>query len=43
MKSLLKGYGRGKKLGYTDLDNRLTDGDEVASLMPQPSLTHQED
>jgi hypothetical protein len=32
MKSLIKGYGREKKrLGYTGLDNRLTDGGKVVS------------
>jgi hypothetical protein len=33
MKSLIKGYGREKRLRYTGLDNRLKDGDEVLSLM----------
>jgi hypothetical protein len=32
MKSLIKGYGREKRLGYTGLDNRLTDGSEDVSL-----------
>jgi hypothetical protein len=31
MKSLIKGYGREKRLGYTGLDNRLTEGGKVAS------------
>jgi hypothetical protein len=35
MKNLIVGYGREKMLGYTVLDNRLTDGCEVVSITPR--------
>jgi hypothetical protein len=39
MKSLVKGYGREKRLGYTALNNRLTDDGKVVSLIRRPRCT----
>jgi hypothetical protein len=39
LKILIKGYGRENRLGYTVLDNRLTDGCETVSLTSQLPLT----
>jgi hypothetical protein len=38
-KSLIKGYGREKRLGTAVLDSELTDGNEVDSLTHQSSIT----
>jgi hypothetical protein len=43
MKSLIKGYGREKRLGCTVLDNRLTYGGKAVSLTRRQLFTPQED
>jgi hypothetical protein len=39
MKSLIKGYGKGKMLGYTGIDNLLADCGEAVRLTRRPRLT----
>jgi hypothetical protein len=39
MKSLIKGYGREERFGFTVLDNRLTNSCETVSLTRQLPLT----
>jgi hypothetical protein len=43
MKSLIKAYGREKRLGYTCLNNRLTVGNEGVSLTSRPLSAPQKD
>jgi hypothetical protein len=38
MKSLIQGYEREKRLGTVVIDNRLTDGGEVVSLINRQRL-----